>query len=94
VNLSLRKGRPARRSDVWLRQSGGENAVYNPETGSVYLLNATAQAIWDLCDGDTRPEEMTAAIVEVTGLHPDVVSEDVERILLEFEAAGLVEWVS
>jgi PqqD family protein of HPr-rel-A system len=92
MSLTVRQGRPVRKPEVWLRQAGEENAVYNPATGSVFLLNETALAIWDLCDGETSPEEMVTAVVELTGMHPDVVTEDVERILSEFEEAGLLTW--
>lgn len=92
MSLTVRQGRPVRKPEVWLRQAGEENAVYNPATGSVFLLNETALAIWDLCDGETSPEEMVTAVVELTGMHPDVVTEDVERILGEFEEAGLLTW--
>jgi PqqD family protein of HPr-rel-A system len=94
VNLSVRQGRPVRRKDVWLRNTKDEIAVYNPGTGDVYLLNETALAIWDLCDGETKPDEMMTAICDVTSLPPEVVAEDVERILLEFDTAELIEWVS
>ena len=93
MNLSVRQGRPMRRKDVWLRQSKKENAVYNPATSEVYLLNDTALAIWHLCDGETRPEEMMNAICDLTGLPPEVVAEDLERILLEFDTAELIEWL-
>jgi PqqD family protein of HPr-rel-A system len=94
VNLSVRQGRPVRRKDVWLRNTKDEIAVYNPGTGDVYLLNETALAIWDLCDGETKPDEMMTAICDVTSLPPEVVAEDVERILLEFDTAELIEWVT
>jgi len=93
VNLSVRQGRPLRRKDVWLRQSGRENAVINPTNEQVYILNHTALAIWELCDGATTPEEMMVAICDVTGLPSEVVAEDLERILLEFDTADLIEWV-
>ena len=93
MTLSVRQGRPIRRKDVWLRQTKDENAVYNPATAEVYILNDTALAIWDLCDGDTKPEEMMTAICDVTGLPSEVVAEDLERILLEFDSAELIEWV-
>jgi Coenzyme PQQ synthesis protein D (PqqD) len=93
VNLSVRQGRPMRRKDVWLRQTKRENALYNPATSEVHLMNNTALAIWDLCDGETKPEEMMTAICELTGLPPEVVAEDLERILLEFDTAELIEWV-
>ena len=94
MNLSVRQGRPVRRKDVWLRNTKDEIAVYNPGTGDVYLLNETALAIWDLCDGETKPDEMMTAICDVTGLPPEVVTEDVERILLEFDTAELIDWVT
>ncbi len=86
------EGRPLRRPEVWLRRAGQENAVYQQETGTVHLLNDTALAIWHLCDGDTTLEEMVAAVCDVSGLHPDVVTEDVHRILGEFDQAGLLSW--
>ena len=32
MSLAVRKGKPARKSDVWMRQSDKENVVYDPET--------------------------------------------------------------
>lgn len=92
MTLSVRRGRPARRPEVWLRQAGDENAVYTPSSGEVYLMNETALAIWHLCDGATSPQEMVDVVCEVTRMHPDVVVEDVNRILTDFEQAGLIEW--
>ncbi len=90
--ITLRQDRPMRRDDVWLRRAGRENAAYDPRTGSVHILNETALAIWELCDGTTQPEEMVGAICELCGMHPDVVVEDVSRILAEFELANLITW--
>jgi PqqD family protein of HPr-rel-A system len=86
--------RPLRKDGLFLRQAKGENAVYDPATGKVHLLNATAWAIWDLCDGETDPGEMIDAICEISRMHRDLVSEDVRRILAEFDDAGLLRWVS
>lgn len=86
--------RPLRKPGLFLRQAKGENAVYDPETGNVHLLNETAWAIWDLCDGDTDPEEMIDAICELSRMHRDLVGEDVRRILAEFDEAGILRWVS
>ena len=84
--------RPRRRRGVWLRTSGEENAVYDPATGGLHLLNETARAIWELCDGETTPDEMVTAICEVSGLHPEVVAEDVHRTLAEFESLRILNW--
>ena len=92
MTLSVRQGRPSRRSDVWLRQAGDENAVYARSSGEVYLMNETALAIWHLCDGGTSPQEMVDAVCEISSMHPDVVEEDVARILSDFDRAGLIDW--
>jgi PqqD family protein of HPr-rel-A system len=84
---------PLRRDDLYLRQSQGENAVFDPVTGTVHLLNETAWAIWDLCDGETSPDEMIDAICEISQMHRDVVAEDVRRVLADFDKAGLLSWV-
>ena len=85
-------GCPIKRAEVWLRTAEKENALYDPSSSAVHLLNETALAIWDLCDGETRPEEMIEAICELTQAHRDVVSEDVERILMDFHRAHLIHW--
>jgi hypothetical protein len=35
---------------------------------------------------------MISAICELSGLHPDVVTEDVQRTIAEFEHLGIVRW--
>lgn len=89
----LREGHPLRRSDVWVRKRSWENAVYDSEHSQLHILNETAQAVWELCDGQTRPDEMVEAICELYGLSPHRVDEDVRRILAEFEEAHLIAWV-
>jgi PqqD family protein of HPr-rel-A system len=93
VSPSLFSQRPVRAPRIWIRKTRGETLAYNPDTGGAHLLNETALAIWDLCDGETTAEEMIEAICQLCGMHPDVVEEDVDRILGEFEEAGLVVWV-
>jgi len=92
MSILVRNGNPIRKSETWLRQAGDENVVYDPETEAVHLLNATATAIWVLCDGETTPDEMVDAICELSGLPREVVVEDVRRILLQFDEAAILTW--
>lgn len=85
--------RPVRREGLWVRRSGDENAVFDPASSAVHLMNETALAIWELCDGNTDPDEMITAICELSGMEREAVAEDVRRILSDFEVAGLVSWV-
>lgn len=91
--LVVRHGRPARKEGVWLRQASGENVLFDPETRSARLVNHTALAIWDLCDGETEPAEMIEAICAVSSMPEEVVAEDVRRTLDDFELAGLITWM-
>ena len=92
MKTEVREGRPARKKEVWVRQAGKENAVFDPRNGSLHFLNETALAIWDLCDGETTPEEMIEAICQLSGMHRDVIEEDVARTLHRFQHAGLITW--
>jgi PqqD family protein of HPr-rel-A system len=92
MNTVVLNKRPIRSPDVWLRRTKTEVAIYDPASGAVHLLNDTALAIWELCDGETRVEEMVTAVCELCGMHRDIVVEDVDRILTDFGAAGLLTW--
>jgi hypothetical protein len=88
---AVRQGRPVRRPGVWLVIQAGVS-LYDQSTGNVHLVNQGAAAIWDLCDGETSPDEMIEAICDISGTPREVVEEDVERILTEFESAHLITW--
>jgi hypothetical protein len=93
VTLTLRDECPSRRTDLWIRQVEGETSIFDPATKEVHLLNDTALAIWEQCDGQTLPSEMVEAICELSGLPGDVVLEDVASALDRLDRAGLLTWV-
>ncbi len=86
----VQHGRPLRREGVTLRRSGDEIILYDPAEDRVHFVNETAAAIWELCDGETEEDEMIVAICQLTGMLPDIVREDVDRLLAEFTVAGLI----
>ena len=85
---------PRRRDNLWQRQTTNENALYDREANSVHILNETAWAIWHLCDGRTSPDEMIEAICDLSGMPRELVNEDVDRVLNQFDEEGLLTWVS
>ena len=93
MSVSVMEARPSKRPGLWLRQAGKENAVIDSDSGSVHLLNETALAIWQLCDGETWPREMVRAICDVSGLPEEVVGEDIARTLHGFDHLGLLVWM-
>jgi len=66
-------------------------AVYEPVSDGLHVLNASAFAIWELCDGETGTEEMVAAIAELTGLDATVAATEVTATVEALRALGLVE---
>lgn len=92
MSVGLEVARPRRRDDVWLRSARDETSIYDPATKAVHILNDTALAIWELCDGETEVQEMIVAICNISHLHRDVIQEDVSRVLQELSRNGLVLW--
>lgn len=83
--------RPKRKGEAWVQREGDRTAVFNSETGLLHLLNPSALAIWELCDGETTADEMAEAIAEITGLEEEVTVGDVEKALTSLEEAGLID---
>ena len=83
---------PRRLADLWLRKEGAENAVIDPASGNLHILNETAVALWELCDGRTLPREMVDAICQLFDAPRAQVEIDVERTLADFERRRLIEW--
>ena len=72
---------PSKRGEVWVRREGDETAIFDPGSGRLYALNASALALWELCDGSTSPAEMAEAIAELTGRSRGTTTDEVVAIL-------------
>lgn len=82
---------PNRRGEL-MQSPGSEGwTVYEPETDSLHVLNDSAKAIWELCDGETSPSEMATAISELTGLDLDSAKRDVSATLDALAELHLLE---
>jgi hypothetical protein len=84
---------PRRRGDVLSRQVGGDTILMTGDTSGL-VLNATALALWELCDGVTTVEEIINAVKLFFDADPQVIRNDVETTLSELSVAGFLEWVS
>jgi hypothetical protein len=85
-------GLPVRRTDVVLVDDGERSMLVAPDQDGTHVLNPTARAIWELCDGVTLPAEMVAAICEVFAVTPERAAADVDRTLEELTRVGLIAW--
>lgn len=85
---------PQRNAEIELRRDDGVTALVQPGSETLHVLNDTALALWELCDGRTTAKEMVDAICVLFDASPRAVSDDVDRTLREFGALGLVRWTS
>jgi len=53
---------PRRSDHVVSRPLGGKVVLYNPDSREVSVLNATAAAVWELCDGNTPVADAVARL--------------------------------
>jgi len=82
---------PRLREDVLLREVEDELLLYDPKTGETLLLNNTAAAIVELCDGSTSPVGIVDEIMSVVEVDRAQVEADVQKLINDLEERGLVE---
>jgi len=85
---------PVRRTDVRLIDEDSRSVLIDDREGVTHVLNPTARAIWELCDGTTTLDELVDAICQVFSVQHGVALRDVAAVLAQLEDAGLVAWAS
>lgn len=59
--------------------------------GQDVVLNPTALALWELCDGQTDVEEMVSAVCVLFAIDRERARSDVHHALSELAGAGVIE---
>ncbi len=86
-----RKG-PVRKEGVLARRLGEEWLLYDPQTGSVHVINAMAELVWRLCDGDHSTEDIAQHILATCEVPAGVdVRQDLGAILKSFSEQGVLQ---
>ena len=67
-----------------------ETLVVDPRTRKVHLLNTTATRIWDLLEAPHTTAEVVAALAAEFEAAPETLRGDVDKLLAELRARGLV----
>lgn len=83
---------PRRRTDVVLLDTSSRSLVVAEGQQVTHVLNPTARAIWELCDGATTVGEIADAVCTIFDVTHDEAMADVARALEQLAAAGLVHW--
>lgn len=82
---------PRHRTDLDVEIHDEEAHLTDPSNGETHVLNPSAFAIWELCDGDTRVETMAEAVAEVTPMDREQSEQQVRETIDLLKEKGLVE---
>ena len=83
---------PQRSPDVVIVESSPDALVVSTSVPTRIVLNGTARALWELCDGATSVEEMTGAVTALFDTDGDTARAEVALGLRDLHDAGLVTW--
>jgi hypothetical protein len=83
--------RPCRRAGIQRHVEGGETVLVDPAANVEHVLNDTALALWELCDGETTVEEMVVAATGLFDAESPRLERDVLAALDAMTAQGLLE---
>lgn len=83
---------PAHVEGVSLHREGSR-AVLRDESGTdLCLLNDTAAALWESCDGSTTVGEIVGAARELWRVPPDIADREIRSAFEALNAAGVIHW--
>lgn len=82
--------RPAREEGLRLRESGDETILLDKGNRKVHVLNETALALWQLCDGETTVEEMLTAASGLFDASRAQLQRDVIGALSAMQDRGII----
>jgi PqqD family protein of HPr-rel-A system len=65
-------------------------ALFQPESGQVFVLNVTAADVWRLSDGELTLDEVVAALAVAYGKAPEAIRADVAATVDRLRDDGLL----
>ena len=77
---------------VWVKRTPEGSLLLDRVNRRLCLVDDTAVALWELCDGETSVSEMVDAIRLLWKVDIDEATADVVHALRELEANGAIEW--
>jgi len=80
-----------RRADILSEEIDNEIVLFDPKNKNTYALNRMASIIWQLCDGNHTPSEISAEISGALEVDSDRVLADVLRTIGSLLDRNLVE---
>ncbi len=82
---------PLRKDDVLSRTLDDECILYDTGKGSIHVLNALAEFVWNLCDGSHSLDAIVERVCETYEVPVGRdVRKDVEEVLASFTGKGIL----
>ena len=78
-------------NEVVSRKLGDRSVVVNLRTNRIYELNRTASRVWDLLEAGSARTELEAVLLEEFDVQQSVLSQEVDRMLGQLSAEGLID---
>ena len=85
------RARPKLSHRLIFRQVEEDFVAYDPMTDRTALLNSSAAAILDLCDGSRSPGEIVDEVAAAFSVDRESIAPEVDRILGFLAVHGLLE---
>lgn len=89
---------PQRATDMWMDWEGGRTILLSDSRLALqrFDLDEIGAAVWRMCDGNTRLDEICARIAvefDHEGISCDEIGRDIERLLQSLSKEQLIDWI-
>ena len=81
---------PHQNRDVTLWELEDAIILYDPQTEQAHVLNQTAVAVWELCNGSRDAREIVGRVADSWGAAPEAVAPQVVETLEQLQQFRLV----
>ncbi len=85
--------RPRQKPDFKLEMMDEELLLFHPAQNKILYCNQTAALIWQLCNGERTPEEISELIAAAYPEAADVIANEIQSTLRQFHEQGVIEYV-
>lgn len=83
--------KPEPKSNIIAREIEDEMILYNPEEDQVHLLNTTAAAVYDLCDGSNTVKDIIGILRANMPFLAIDIEKDVLQLLSSLSEKGILK---
>lgn len=74
---------------IW-RKMDAEAVLFNPGNNETYMLNPTAAAIWELCDGAHSVEDISGVVAQKFEAGNEEILHDVAEFIAQGKRDGYI----